>query len=68
MSNMKPKSRVSHYKGQTLFFPIVEFFTKCTGKMEYVIYNPQPTRSKAITVANNYIKNHKQDNGKHTNN
>jgi len=55
--NYKAKAETQTYKGVKRIYPIVEFYTPVTGVQSYYLNNPQPTRSKAITIAKNYIKN-----------
>jgi hypothetical protein len=57
MTNYKAKASKSQYKGQTNFYPIVEFYTKATGTENFYLNEPQPTRSKAVTIAKRYINN-----------
>lgn len=56
----KATAERSTYKGQTQFYPVVKFYTSVTGWDSFYLNNPQPTRSKALTVARQYIRN--QDN------
>ncbi len=52
----KPKTEKSVYKDNVQFYPVIEIISNCVNDNFY-LNNPQPTRSKALTVAKNYIKN-----------
>jgi len=41
----------------SLFYPVIEFYGREFGRQNYWLNTPQPTRSKALTIAKNHIKN-----------
>ncbi len=52
----KPRTKKSTHKDNIQFYPVVEMFSKTVNDYFY-LNNPQPTRSKALTIAKKYIKN-----------
>jgi len=52
----KPSTSKSNHKGHVQYYPVIMFYSKTISDSFY-LNAAQPTRSKAWTVAKNYIKN-----------
>jgi len=57
MNYYKAKAETQTYKGVKRTYPVIEFYAPGLGFNTFHINSPQPTRSKALTIAKNYIKN-----------
>ena len=52
-----PATEAQTYKGTKQFYPVVMMYGVSIGGQVFYLNEPQPTRSRARTIARNYIKN-----------